>query len=236
MPAIFGTWEWDLTTNHVIWSDGMAAIHGISPGAFSGQLEANFERVYPDDQERIRGALTDAIATGADHELEYRIVWPDGSVRWVQTRGRVNVGPDGRAVRLRGTCVDISDRKRAEEAFRFVAEAGEILAGSLDYETTLASVAHSSFPASPTGARSTYSTRMAGIDTVAVAHVDPEKVRYARELQKRYPPDPTAPGGVPQVLRTGRAELLPDIPDSLLVQTARDEGSCGLLANWAWNR
>ena len=60
-------------------------------------------------------------------------------------------------------------------------------------------------------------------ETIAVAHVDPAKVRFARELQERYPPDPSMPTGVPQVLRTGRSELYPEIDEQLLQRSARDE-------------
>ena len=73
---------------------------------------------------------------------------------------------------------------------------------------------------SPTGARSSSPTPSA---QVAVAHVDPEKVRWARELQERYPPDPDAPTGAPAVIRTGRSELYPVIDRALLEAAALDE-------------
>jgi serine phosphatase RsbU (regulator of sigma subunit) len=62
-----------------------------------------------------------------------------------------------------------------------------------------------------------------GLRNVAVAHVDPEKVRWAHELEARYPPDPTAPTGAPEVIRTGRSEIYPEIDDDLLVAGALDD-------------
>ena len=61
-----------------------------------------------------------------------------------------------------------------------------------------------------------------GFENVAVAHVDPEKVRWALQLQERYPPDTDAPTGVPQVIRSGRSELYPEIDDELLRAGAID--------------
>jgi PAS domain S-box-containing protein len=104
----------------------------------------------------------------------------------------------------------------------FLAEASSLLASSLDYEATLEEVARLVVP---------HLADWCSVDIVeggvarplAVTHVDPEKVAWARELGHRYPPDPDARRGVPQVLRTGEAELHPDIPDALLVASARDE-------------
>ena len=91
----------------------------------------------------------------------------------------------------------------------FLAEASELLASSLDYNHTLRQVAQLSVP----GLADWCAIDMVGpngeIERLAVAHEDPDKVRWAYELQERYPPDPDAPTGVPQVLRTRRARVLP---------------------------
>ena len=81
----------------------------------------------------------------------------------------------------------------------------------------------SASPASPTGARSTWSGRQGEIERLAVAHEDPEKVRWAYELQDRYPPDPDAPTGVPHVLRTGEPEFFPELPQELLDEAIGDD-------------
>jgi PAS domain S-box-containing protein len=118
---------------------------------------------------------------------------------------------------------DITERKHREQSERFLAEASTILASSLDYEKTLATIAHLAVP---------YFADWCAVDTVnqdgtvsrlAVTHVDPEKVAWAHELQERYPSDPTEPRGLYNVLRTGESEFYPDVPDEMLVQSARDE-------------
>ena len=116
----------------------------------------------------------------------------------------------------------------AEQALRermtFLAEASELLASSLDYDHTLRRVAQLASRASPTGARSTWSGPNGEIERLAVAHQDPDKVRWACELQERYPPDPDAPDAAsPQVLRTGEPEFLPEIPQELLDEAIGDD-------------
>ncbi|MDQ2750585.1 MAG: SpoIIE family protein phosphatase [Actinomycetota bacterium] len=127
------------------------------------------------------------------------------------------------------TCAQAVLRVRAvdEAALRatqlaFLADASAELASSLDYRSTLANVARLAVP------------RLAdwcGVDivqdgvlqTLAVAHVDPDKVAWARELQQRYPPDMNAHTGVPEVVRTGVSELYSEVTDAMLVAGAVDE-------------
>ncbi len=113
-----------------------------------------------------------------------------------------------------------ADRQGAK--LTFLADASRELASSLDYEATLTSVAQLAVP--------TFADWCA-IDVlddgrlrrVAVAHVDPAKVRLAHELNERFPPDPDAPNGAWQVIRTGRGELIPDITDEMLVAGSRGD-------------
>ena len=109
------------------------------------------------------------------------------------------------------------------ERMTFLAEASELVASSLDYNHTLRQVAQLSVP----GLADWCAIDMVGpdgeIERLAVAHQDPEKVRWAYELQDRYPPDPDAPTGVPHVLRTGEPEFYPVIPEELLDEAIGDD-------------
>jgi len=118
---------------------------------------------------------------------------------------------------------DVTERKLHESRQTFLADATRVLAESLDYEATVARVAQLAVP------------RLAdwcAVDLVvegerrpkrlAVAHLDPTKVGFAKELDVKYPPRPDAPTGVPHVLRTGQPELYSDIPDDLLVAGCED--------------
>lgn len=119
---------------------------------------------------------------------------------------------------------DASEETRSRVRSDFLASAGEALGASLDYEVTLATVARLAVPTIADWCSVTLALQgQPGARQVAIAHVDPEKVALARELGERYPPDPNATTGVPQVLRTGQSELYAEIPSRLLERGARDE-------------
>ncbi len=113
---------------------------------------------------------------------------------------------------------DVSGRKREEARRAFLADAAAALAESLDYETTLSKVARLAVPRwADWCAVDLLQDGKGSTKRVAVAHVDPAKVQLAKDLDAKYPPSPDAPTGVPNVLRTGRAEFYPEISDELLV-------------------
>jgi GAF domain-containing protein len=105
----------------------------------------------------------------------------------------------------------------------FLAEASEVLASSLDYRATLASVARLAVPTLADWCAVDVLGEDGSLERLAVEHQDPEKIRLAHELEERYPADPDAPRGVHQVLRTGEPEMMSEIPEELLDQAARDE-------------
>jgi PAS domain S-box-containing protein len=121
------------------------------------------------------------------------------------------------------------ERERVDETLRFLADSGEVLASSLNYRATLDSVARLVVPQLADWCAVDVLGEGGSIERLSIAHQDPEKVAWARELQERYPPDPDAPVGVPKVLRTGRPEFLPEITDEMLEASARDEEQLRLI-------
>jgi PAS domain S-box-containing protein len=111
----------------------------------------------------------------------------------------------------------------AEQRATFLAEAGRVLSSSLDYQKTLSEVARLAVPDLADWCAVDLVGEGGAVERLAVAHVDPTKVEWAQELQRRYPPDPDAPHGLPNVLRTGRSEIYPEITDEMLVAGAHDE-------------
>jgi PAS domain S-box-containing protein len=107
--------------------------------------------------------------------------------------------------------------------FEFLANASQVLSSSLDYEVTLRHVAQLCVPELADWCAVAIVESDGTTKELAVAHKDPDKVEWARELNLRYPPDPNATSGVPQVIRSGRSELHADIPDELLRAGAVDE-------------
>lgn len=123
---------------------------------------------------------------------------------------------------------DITNVKRGEISQRFLADSGRLLAASLDYEETLRSVARLAVPEFADWCAVDL-VEDSHIERVAIAHSDPERLAFADEMAERYPPDPHAAVGVPEVARTGRSELFAEIGDEVLVAGARDEAHLELL-------
>ncbi|MDP9368478.1 MAG: GAF domain-containing protein [Chloroflexota bacterium] len=117
----------------------------------------------------------------------------------------------------------------AEQQSLLLAEASTLLAGSLDYETTLTRVAGLVVPRIADWCGIHIVEEDGSLSRLAVAHVDPTKVAWARELQERYPPDLDAPSGFGAVLRNGRSEVYREISDAMLVATARDQEHLAML-------
>jgi PAS domain S-box-containing protein len=111
----------------------------------------------------------------------------------------------------------------AGERLNFLLHASELLAATLDYEETLRQVAALAVPRIADWCSIDLVDDEGNIESVAVAHVDADKVRLAEELRERYPPDPQAPTGTPAVIRTGEPELLEEISDELLEATVPDD-------------
>jgi PAS domain S-box-containing protein len=124
--AVMGTWDWDLTDQSVRWSENLESVHGLPPGTFDGTFGSYEREIHDEDRDRVLASIRRAVEEGVPHEVEYRIVAPDGTVRWVEGKGRVEY-EHGRPVRLTGICMNVTRRKEAELA-RLVAaeEAGRL--------------------------------------------------------------------------------------------------------------
>lgn len=184
--------------------------------------------VHPDDLPSYLERWTHALATGQPFRHELRLLRArDRAYRWHLTRVVPLHDEHGHVSRWVGSATDFDDRKRAEEHMRFLAEASAVLGSSLSYQDTLKSVARLAVPRLADWC----SIHLVGIDgdnpgtphQLVVAHRDPEKVRFAELLDEKYPPDPAAQYGVPNVLRTGKPEIMPDIPEGLFEATAVDD-------------
>ncbi|TMQ51370.1 MAG: PAS domain S-box protein [Candidatus Eisenbacteria bacterium] len=116
--AHLGSWEWDVTRNETIWTDEMYRMFGIRPQEFSGTFQSFLERVHLEDQMLVRQTVERAYQDHRPFSFDCRIVRPDGEVRWVHSRGRVQTDDSGQAVRMLGTAQEITERRQAEDALR----------------------------------------------------------------------------------------------------------------------
>jgi PAS domain S-box-containing protein len=120
--ASMGTWDWNLSTNEVQWSDNLARIHGLPEGAFDGTFASYEREIHPHDRSRVFESVQKALNEGVPHDVEYRIVSPDGTVRWCEGKGRVEYDETGRPARMNGVCMMVTRRKEAELARLAAAE------------------------------------------------------------------------------------------------------------------
>ena len=195
-------------------------------GAPIGEVVERFEMLDEDGEPLPLDSLPGrrAFVTGEASEAIVRFrVRATGEERWSAIKATPIRDQDGRAVMAINVIEDISAHKRSELTQRFLAQSSAVLTSSLDQPELLQQVASLTVPELADWCAVDLRAADGGIERAALAHVDPAKVAWATEIQRRYPPDPDGPTGVPNVLRTGAAELYPEIPDELIREAAVDD-------------
>ena len=111
------TWVWDVSLDRVTWYGDVSLLLGLPPSAFSGRFEDYLARLHPEDRTAARRVFIDCLkGLQPQYRTAERVIWPDGSIHWLEAYGRGHYGMDGRAARLTGVISDITDRKQGEAA------------------------------------------------------------------------------------------------------------------------
>ena len=110
-----GFWDWDVTTGVLTWSEAIYRQHGLDPSGPAPTFEQYLKTIHPVDRPVFHAALQEAVDGGRPLDLEFRILWPDGSVHWTRGSGRLFRDADGRPARMLGTGQDVTERRRVEE-------------------------------------------------------------------------------------------------------------------------
>ncbi len=125
--AKIGAWEWNVRDDKHIWDNQVRENFGIKASDAEGSREEEFfEAIHPDDLDKVMAANQQALGEAEDYNVDFRVIWPDGSVHWLNSRANIIVGDDGKPTRMVGACADISQRKRLE------AHAASVQANFLD--------------------------------------------------------------------------------------------------------
>ena len=114
--AHLGVCQWDLSANVLTYSEEYARLYGQSPDDPPLTLEDLAKRTHPEDRERVQANIRDALERTHAWDTEYRVLWADGSVHWLHSKGAVFVDAAGRPVSSTGVILDVTERKRAEAA------------------------------------------------------------------------------------------------------------------------
>ncbi|KAA3659470.1 MAG: response regulator [Chloroflexi bacterium] len=116
-----GSFDWDMETDHVIWSDGYFHLLGYKPGDIEPSYKIWAEHVHPSDLSKIEAAINNSRDDNGEYQSEYRVFWPDRSVHWLEGRWSISYD-NGRAIRMFGIIIDITKRKKADEELKHYQE------------------------------------------------------------------------------------------------------------------
>jgi two-component system, NtrC family, sensor kinase len=111
-----GIWEWNLQTGQVVWSENVEKLFGLSSGTSKGAYKGLLKRICSYDRRLVMRSLSHALHNKADYTIEFRINYPDGSIRWLSSQGEVSVDENGHPLKIIGLCRDITQHKQAEVA------------------------------------------------------------------------------------------------------------------------
>ncbi|WP_119153500.1 PAS domain S-box protein [Caldimonas tepidiphila] len=219
-----GVWEWDVRSDRVRWLEGAAALHGCAPHEQPADftMERYAQLIHVDDRGRLKASIEAAISGGRIQRVEYRTIWPDGSVHWLEARGEMFFDAEGRPAVMSGVTVDMTRRKKTERDLEFIARASAELARLVEPRSALDKLAQLAVPSFADWCVVDMLGEDGTLERVAAAHVDPDKVQFARDLYRRFPPDPAGAHGAWKVIRTGRTDIVQEVTDEILEYAIRN--------------
>ena len=148
--AGMGTFRWDVETNALDWDESLDRLFGLAPGRTIRSLDQLFAAVHAEDRGRVVELSERCAREGSDLDVEFRVQWPDGTVRWIHDKGRTVRSADGKPLYVTGACVDVTARMQVEEALReesrvleLLNDTGTAIAAELDLQTLVQKVTDS---------------------------------------------------------------------------------------------
>jgi PAS domain S-box-containing protein len=131
--SVTGTFRWNIDSGELDWDDNLDRLFGLAPGTTARSLLEFIRLVHSDDRQRVIDACARCAAGAAEFNEEFRVAWPDGTVRWLSDKGRVYDGRNGTRY-MAGACVDVTDRRVKEDALRAADRQKDEFLGMLAHE------------------------------------------------------------------------------------------------------
>lgn len=116
--AMAGMWDRDFATGKITWSSETFLLYGLDPEQDEASMAAWQRILHPDDLAMIRGSIKEAVTRHKDLYVDHRVIWPDGSIRWLKAIGKPSYDNEGRPLRISGIAIDITERKAQEDALK----------------------------------------------------------------------------------------------------------------------
>ena len=116
--ADIGSWDWNILTGELNWSEKIEPMFGFKSGEFKKTFKAFLDLVHPKDRELVTKSVNESIETGRRYAIEHRIIWPDGTIRWVSERGEVIRDKKDKATHMFGVVQDITNKKEIENLLK----------------------------------------------------------------------------------------------------------------------
>lgn len=207
-------WEWEVRTGEVRWNEAGAKVFRYLPGEVGKTIEWHQEHIHPDDRERVARRLQRTLGgVGEFWSEEYRFLRGDGQYATVVDRGIVVRNGRGEPVRVVGSMMDVTERKREEEAQRFLARASALMDSSLDREAILPRLARLCIPLLGDYSLIDLLDEQGRLRRVATAHVDPRKEELLARESIVGTSDIPERSLVTKALRTGEPAFVPECGD-----------------------
>jgi PAS domain S-box-containing protein len=217
-----GSWEWDIAADRVTWSDIVYRMHGITPQEFGGRVRDFTGRLHPEDKARVERQIRATLEEGAPYDVEFRVVWPDGTIRSLATRAQVEHDATGKPVRMSGAIHDVTERvqllaaeraaraeaERTRRRLELLASASSLLSGSLEPATTLRRLGEVLTPAVADWCRIDLLDADGKLVRGLVYHADPELTERVSKAIHNLRGRPETVGSMAWCVRTGQAHTV----------------------------
>ena len=232
-----GEWSWDRRTGAVSWDSNTPMLFGVDDASFGGTYSAWIDLIDDRDRAMVEGAVAAGVAQREPFRFDHRCKWADGTVHWIEGIGEVIVDESDEIIGAFGLAIDIDERHRQieertrlleierqqRERVEFLSKVNDVLAFSVDVGEIVQRVTASVIPDLAEWCSVVVSIdRRRDRPLISVAHRDPEKVRWAEQVQQDHPYDPDAEWGAAQVIRSGRREVIANIDPAVFLLPGGD--------------